>query len=80
MIVVKIELWPTGFKAKKREIGRMHIINVGEPRLNRGDYDVRVMRRGTIDRVQRTGHVEDYPRQSYTVWELVRRALNNVYG
>lgn len=81
MIVIKIELWPLGFESRAREIGRMTLTNDGtseDPK--RGNYTAKVMRRGTIDKVQRTARVEDYPRQSYSIWELVRRALNTTYG
>ena len=77
MLVVKIELWPFGHEAAAREIGRMTITNDGtsdNPR--RGNYDVRTMRRGTTDVIQQEKRVENYPRLSYSVWELVRRALS----
>lgn len=45
----------------------------------RSDYWVDIMRRGSMRRVQRSGVVKDYPRLSYPVWELVRRALNELY-
>ena len=83
MIVVKIELWPFGFESRKREIGRMHISNEGTRTYedpNRGDYKVEVMRRGTIDKVQRKGKVENYPRNSYPVWTLVQRALRDAFS
>lgn len=78
MIVVKIELWPKGFESRKREIGRMHITNEAGT-LDRGWYDVKVMRRGTTDKVQRTGEVNNYPRNSYSVWRLVMRALKSAF-
>ena len=83
MIVVKVELWPLGDESRKKEIGRMLISNdvattAQDP--NRGSYNVRVMRRGTTDKVQKTAKVEDYPRKSYPIWELVRRALNKFSG
>ncbi len=84
MIVVKIELWPYGIEDKAREIGRMKITNDAkttiESKGSKGSYDARIMRKGTIDRVQREGRVENYSRKSYPVWELVRRALNNIYS
>ncbi len=74
MIIVKIELH-SARTGKVSEIGRMHITNNGHGTQKRGDYDIEIMRRGTTDKVQRKGMVRDYPRASYTVWELVRRAL-----
>jgi len=79
MIVIKIELWPLGFESRKKELGRMHIINKGSGSLIRGDYGVKVMRRGTKDKVQRTGEVTSYPRESYSVWRLVMRALKSAF-
>lgn len=88
MIVVKIEMWPKGVEGKKREIGRTYIYNAGGTD-QRGDYEVRVCRKGDHDpgvrRIQtgegftRTGRVENYPRQSYNVWRLVVRALRAAF-
>ena len=80
MIVVKVELWPGGHEDRKRELGRMHLTNQGTGTRERGNYAVKLMRRGTVDVVQRTTDIENYPRQSYPVWELVRRALQKLYG
>lgn len=88
MLVVRIELH-SARTGKVSEIGRMVIANDGvatskDPR--RGSYTVKIGRKGhdlnaaIWKRPQREARVEDYPRQSYTVWELVRRALNAVYG
>lgn len=73
MLVIKIELH-SAITGTVTEIGRMHIINNGRGSHTRGEYDVEIMRRGTR-KVQRRAMVRDYPRLSYTVWELVRRAL-----
>ncbi len=78
MIVIKVELWPFGYEEKKRELGRMHIANVGGS-ATRGDYKVKVMRKGTERTVQREGEVTNYPRQSYSVWRLVQRALRSAF-
>ncbi len=83
MIVVKIELWPGGNERKSVELGRTYINNTGGTD-DRGEYDVRVCRKGKLDFLKdvlrgrgplRTGHVSDYPRLSYNVWRLVLRAL-----
>jgi hypothetical protein len=79
MIVVKIELWPHGYESKKVEIGRMTITNRGDSdNPKRGNYTVQVMRRGTVDTVQRVGEVLNYARRTYPIWELVARALKSV--
>ena len=79
MIVIKVELWPRGYEAKAREIGRMHITNTGQSQdPKRGHYQVQLMRRGTKRTVQREGSVEDHPRLSSSIWVLVVRALKAV--
>lgn len=84
MIVVKVEMWPHGDEAKKREIGRTYIYNAGGG-LKRGNYEARVCRKGkTAYKLEdlrsgkgftRTGRVENYPRLSYNIWRLVIQAL-----
>lgn len=77
MIVVKVELH-SAVTGAVTEIGRMVISNDGTGTSNRGNYDARLMRRGTVDRVQRRGRIEGYPRKSLSVWTLVARALQAV--
>jgi hypothetical protein len=82
MLVVKIELH-SARTGKVTELGRMQITNNGiESAHNpkRGEYDVEIMRKGSTTKVQRRGLVRDYPRLSYTVWELVRRSLEAALG
>ena len=84
MLVVKIELWPHGQKKKRKEIGRMYIGNDGTGSPMRGNYDVYVCSEGQTEpppdgAYARAGRVEQYPRQGYTVWQLIKRALNAVY-
>lgn len=74
MILVRVELH-SARTGKVTELGRMHISNVGTGTAERGNYRIEVMRKGSQDRVQRAGAVLGYPRLSYPVWELVRRAL-----
>lgn len=82
MILVKIELH-SAITGKVTELGRMQISNTGhatKENPKRGDYEVELFRKGSTTKVQRRGLVRDYPRQSYTVWELVRRALEAALG
>jgi hypothetical protein len=79
MLVIKVEMWPGGDGMRRRELGRMKIANTGssgDPK--RGNYRVNLMRKGNKT-VQRTCRVDNYPRLSYPVWELVRRALNTLH-
>jgi hypothetical protein len=76
MIVVKIELH-SAITGKITPLGEMHISNTGHHSVidNLHDYDVEIMRKGSPTKVQRRGLVTNYPRNNYTVWELVKRAL-----
>ena len=83
MIVIKIELWPRGNESRAKEIGRMTLTNDAATTLaddSRGSYHVRLMRRGTTDKVQRAGYVENWPRKREPIWKLVHRALDIIYG
>jgi hypothetical protein len=74
MVIVTVHL-ASAISGELTEIGRMHISNVGGTQ-RRGEYDVEVMRRGTTDKVQRTGRVPSYNRISDPVWRLVAKALD----
>lgn len=84
MIVVKVELHNAN-NGEISEIGRAIIFNDGSGTAERGNYGVRIGRKGNtlnaaiLSHPQKQAKVLDYPRQSYTVWELVRRSLNAVY-
>ena len=76
MLVVKVELWPRGVEARCRELGRMYIINQGgTASAKRGNYAIHLMRKGVSATVQKAAEGRDYPRLSYPVWVLVKRAL-----
>lgn len=78
MIVVKVELH-SAITGEVTEIGRMTISNDGtSERSDRGNYDVRLMRRGIHAVVQRQGRVEQHPRKSASIWVLVKRAVASV--
>lgn len=77
MIIVKIELH-SAKTGKVTELGRMHISNDGTGDDERGNYRVELMRKGTSNKIQRTGCVKEYARNSYTVWELVKRSLLDI--
>ena len=89
MIVVKIELWPLGSENNKREIGRTYIANTGDGTLERGNYQVAVCRRGSDKCPKpinpngpaptRVGAVSDYPRQAYSAWRLIARAIRSAF-
>jgi len=76
MIVVKVEIWPGGVERYAKEIGRLLIHNTCYARdAKRGDYGVRLLRRGSLKVVRKTAEVLDHPRLTAEVWNLIRKAL-----
>lgn len=81
MLVLKLEMH-SAITGKVTEIGRTYIYNDGTGGRLRGNYGVRVCRRGGTafeGRMSRTGEVKDYPRLSYNVWRLVIRSLLSAF-
>lgn len=78
MILVKIELVSAIHPSRSRELGRIKIVNDGSGTSNRGNYIAQLMRRGTTDKVLKTTVIQNYPRNAYSVWELVRRILQAI--
>ncbi len=77
MILIRVELH-SAVTGKVTEIGRMKLTNDGSGDLKTGNYDVYLMRRGTTDKVQRTGRVEKHARKALSIWTLVSKALKAV--
>ena len=77
MIVIKVELWPGGDEQSKQLLAQGVVWNRvdHDQHPKRGNYGA--IFQGKTERYHRTSTVEDYPRQSRHVWELIRRALNN---
>lgn len=82
MIVVKVELH-SAITGAVTELGHTVIFNDGTGTRARGNYVVEVARKGARtwrpDRPVRRGHVVDYPREAYSVWRLVIRALRSAF-
>lgn len=78
MIRVTIEKIKHGTGAPE-VIGVMEITNDTTGTQTRGNYNARVLRRGTTQRTQRTGEVKDFPRLSHSVWRLVMRCLKSAF-
>jgi hypothetical protein len=81
MLVVRVELHSarTGLVT---EIARMKIANVGGTET-RGDYEFTTYMGREVaslddERQARIGKIENYPRKSLHVWNLVARALNTM--
>jgi len=90
MIVVKLEMWPGGDGSRAREIGRTYIYRNGGAFPSRGDYEIRVCRRGHFrvkdaasfvsgEGFTRTARIENFPRLSYNVWRLILRCLKAAF-
>lgn len=82
MIVVRVELW-SAITGRKTLLGQAVISNDGTGTLDRGNYDVRVGRKGQEDlgtvyaEPQRRGRVENFARNSKNIWYLLRQALQS---
>lgn len=79
MIIVSVSLL-SAVTGKTTELARMEISNDGTGSRTKGTYLGSILRGRTkegLDRrsVTKTATVEDYPRQSLHVWNLVARML-----
>lgn len=82
MIVVKIELH-SARTGQVSQLGEMHISNDGittREQDSHGSYNVELKRAPHFIPNTKTVTVENWPRHSRTVWQLVQRALNNLYN
>lgn len=79
MIVVKIELWPHGLRAKAREIGRVVIANDGSGTAESGNYQVALSHAGIYgDKpgAWKSGTVTGH-RRNLSPYHLVRAAIDS---
>lgn len=72
MIVVSVDLHSAVHPSRNRHLATIHIANVGGTEA-RANYQVKTY--GPKGRVGRRGSVNDYPRKSVAVLNLVRRAI-----
>ena len=75
MLVIKVELWPFGFKAGKRELDRIYIINDATGTNDIGNYEVVHSSDGS--NIPRLVRVEDFDRKLGAL-ELLRRGLEKL--
>lgn len=79
MIIIKIELL-SARTGKTTELGRMHISNDGtsdDPK--KGNYNIELMRKGTLNKVLKKTRIDNWAKESYSVWKLLQKALNQLY-
>ena len=85
MIYIRVELWPFGDERRRKVIGEMAIYNDGTGTPERGNYkawwggrkdNTKQINEFRLGDVPAKSEVNDYPRKSYNVFELLRRCLN----
>lgn len=76
MIRVTVELCPGGDTSDPKKLGEIFLANKGNGSATRGNYRYIVRGKTKAALSGGIGDIDDYPRLSYHVWELVRRTLN----
>lgn len=71
MIVVTVELWPHGQKARASHLGTAKIWNDGSGTMTRGNYKATLSRRGQPDSVWKGGTLQRFARKRLLAWDLV---------
>lgn len=84
MIRITIQLLSAN-TGKATILGVMDIWNKGDRPaiMTKHNYGFRIYKRNTANptgKVHKDGVLEDYPREAYSVWVLVSRILQQVYG
>lgn len=84
MLVIRIELWPHGDRARARELGRVEIANTGTGSPTVGNYVVQLFKSAAQGArrpgVWKRGRVEGFPRKRLGAYDLLFRALAAVLG
>lgn len=79
MIVIRVEMWPGGDRARAYPLGSAHIINDGTGTRTRGNYIVKLF--GKQDRpLEPAGAVARFPRAAMHVWDLIYCCLRATRG
>ena len=80
MIRITVEMLPKGDESRKRHLGTAVIGNDGTGTRTRGNYRVRLSRRGQPDSTWKSGSVEGFPRTRLGAWDLLLFALVATIG
>lgn len=75
MIVVKVELWPRGYRDSARSLGELHIWNDGTGTEKRGNYKAQLYGK-KLKKMGKNVELKDWPRKSKNVWDLVLEMLS----
>lgn len=81
MIVVKIELH-SARTHKVTQLGELHLSNddkASRENPRRGTYRVELFRKPKFTSVLKGTVVEDWPRLDKPIWQLLQKALNQLY-
>lgn len=76
MICVTIDLVSARGRSRNRRLGQVLIGNDGSGTAKRGNYNA-VFRGAKDQLLQRTGRIENWPRQSKPVFSLLRKILES---
>jgi len=79
MLKITLELLPKGSEANKRHLGTIEIANTGGT-LTRGNYRVRLSKRGKPNQIWKEGEIISFPRKRRGAYDLLYRALAAVVG
>lgn len=80
MLRITVELLPLGDETRARHLGTAIIANDATGSRARGNYTVRLSKRGQPKSVWRRGRVEGFPRQRLGAWDLLYLALRATVG
>lgn len=80
MLRVTIDMVPRGEEARAHTIGIVEIANDGRGSRTRGNYMVRLAKRGQPTQTWRQGAVTDFPRQTKGPYDLLLHALVATVG
>lgn len=78
MIRVTVELL-SARDGRREVLGTMLISNTADGTDDLRNYSVEVMRKGTLNAVQRRGRVMAFPSKAYNIWRLVSRAVRSAF-
>lgn len=79
MLRITLELLPHGDQSRKRHLGTIEISNVGGT-PTRGNYRVRLSKRGKPNQLWKEGKVTEFPRKRLRPYDLLYRALMATVG
>ena len=85
MLYIRIEIWPIGFKERRRLLGEAYISNTGEKLgQSKENYEYRISKWNGFGprggNVWRKGFLEDFPSKKLGPWDLIRRAVAAARG